>query len=531
MRLLALAMAILAACGGGEDGRETEVRVLVEVDETLAAESLRVRIFDTERALAAELSADVPSGEVITVPLFPSGEGERSYHVVMELLGAGGVSLGTQRVIGAYVDGESRVLRARFASSCAETTCSGRETCRDDGGTPECVDACFDPQAPGDETLPQSNVCPLTVYVDAARGTDDPAACFGPEAPCADPSYVLDEYLAGRTGGTMNVAGGSTYSGIFLGPENSGTSQTPLVIQAWPGTGRPVFDGNGERVGIVTCCSADSASHFVLSGLEVTRGLYQGILLHGRSVQDAAVLDCVVSGTVLEEVPFGSQAAGIVVTNQASDVRVIGNVVRDNQGVGTEGEPTHGIAITGTDMTIEDNVVSDNNGYGLLMFNGDNRIARNIVTGSGLQGMRIADADNVVVEDNLICGSAEQGVDISDCQSGRFEHNTLLRNGGDGLLLADFSNDWTVAFNIFAYSGGVGLGRQVDEESEPEDFQNLFWMNAGGASPDTTPDGTVWTDIDPAFTSAECDAALSSGSGAAELIDGAPVGVRPAASE
>ncbi len=84
-----------------------------------------------------------------------------------------------------------------------------------------------------------------------------------------------------------------------------------------------------------------------------------------------------------------------------------------------------------------------------------------------------------------------------------------------------------MAFNIFASNEGAGLGRQADEESEPEDFQNLFWMNVGGASPDTTPDGTVWTDIDPAFAGTDCNAALSEGSGAAQLIDGGPVGVRP----
>lgn len=518
-------MAILAACGDG-DGRETEVRVFVDVDDALAAESMRVRVFDTERALAAELSAEVPpSGESLVLPLFPDGDGERSYHVVMELRGAGGASLGVQRVIGGYVDGESRILRARFASSCAETTCSGRETCRDEGGTPRCVDACFSPQDSAEASLPAPNTCPLTVYVNGDTGTDDAAACLGPEAPCETPSYVLDEYLAGGTGGTINVAGGSTYSRVFLGPENSGTADTPLVLQAWPGTGRPVFDGEGRGPGISTCCSADSASHLVLSGLEVTRGLYQGILLHGRSVQDAAILDCVVSGTVLEEVPFGSQAAGIVVTNQASDVRIAGNVVRDNLGVGTEGEPTHGIAVTGTNMTLEDNIVRNNNGHGFLILNGDHHVARNSVTGSGLAGMRVLDSDDNVFEDNFVCGSADVGVDVADSRRSRFEHNTLRQNGGDGLRLVDSSDDWTLAFNIFASNEGVGLGR-ADEESEPEDSQNLFWMNVGGASPDTTPDGMVWTDIDPAFASPDCDAALSEGSGAAELIEGGPVGVR-----
>lgn len=528
MRPLLLAMAILAACGDSPGPGGTEVRVVVEVDEALAAESLRVRVYDTERALAAELSADIPpSGEALVVPLFPDGEGERSYHVVMELLGAGGVSLGLQRVIGGYVDGESRILRARFASSCAETSCTGRETCRDVAGSAECVHACFDPQDPAEESLPSSNVCPLTVYVNGATGSDDPAACFGPEAPCEGPSYVLDEYLAGRTGGTIHVAGGATYSRLFMGPENSGTVETPLVIQAWPGTGRPIFDGEEMGPGISTCCSDNSANHLVLSGLEVIRGRLQGILLHGRSVQDAAILDCIVSGTVLGEVPFSSQAAGIVVTNQASDVRVVGNVVRDNQGVGSTGEPTHGISITGNDMVLEDNVVSNNNGHGFLIVNNNHRVARNIVTGSGLAGMRIVDADDNVFEDNLICRSTGIGVDIDDSQDGRFEHNTVVQNGGDGIETGDFSNDWSIAFNILASNEGFGLVRLAGEESEPEDFQNLYWMNVGGVSADTTPDGTDWTDIDPAFASPDCDATLSSGSGAAALIDGGPVGVRP----
>ena len=504
------------------------------MDDSFDAQQLRVRVFDTDRALVSdEVNALAGAERPIIQPLFPDGEGERSYHVVMELLGSGGVSLGTQRVIGGYVDGESHVLNVHFAAACSDTSCSGRETCRDEGGVPECVHACFDAQPSDVETLPAAGACPLQVYVDDATGVDDPDACLGPDAPCESVSYALDQYLSSRTGGTINVAGGSTYAGFFISAEQSGTAATPTTVRAWPGTGRPVFDGEGTRPTINTCCSDESANHLVLDGLEVTRGLGQGIQLHGRAVQDAVIRDCIVTGTVLQTpVPYPTQAGAIVVTNRASGVDIINNIVRDNmsQAETEEGEVarTFGISVTGSGNTVEGNLFENNAGYGIWLIGEDNRIASNRVVGSGLQGMLLIAADDATVEDNIICRSGDHGIDIVDSVDGELRHNTILQSSGSAVMLREASNDWRVARNIFADSGAFGLTRIEAEGSEPSDSQNLYWMNESGATQFIEADGMDWTDVMPSFAGDPCEALLTADSEAATLIEGGPIGARPA---
>lgn len=535
MRLFVLAIVVTlqVACGNTSDV-STEIRVRVSIDDSLEAQLLSVRVFDTNRALVSDEVHALAGAELpIILPLFPDGEGERSYHVVMELLGSGGASLGVQRVISAYIADESRILRVHFPAVCSVSSCSGQETCRDEVGVAECVQACFEPQRADDESLPSPGVCPNAVYVDDVTGVDDSGACFSPETPCKGVGYALDEYLGSRTGGTIYVAGGATYDGFGLGPDHSGTAATPTVVRGWPGTGRPIFEGDGTRTVIGTCCSENSANHLVFDGLEVRGGGGQGIQLHGRAVQDAIIRDCVVTGTVLRTpVPFASQAGAIVVTNRASNVLVIGNIVRDNLGLAetAEGESvaTIGISVTGAQNTLEDNQLENNNGHGILMLGDDNRIIRNRIVRSGLNGILLIDASDVVIEDNVVCASTEHGIEVADSQRGEIRHNTIVRSGMSGMLLRDSSNEWTVRQNIFAYNTEFGLARLEAEESEPSDSQNLYWMNAGGAMGAVMGDGMNWVDVDPGFVNLEaCDVTLEPGSGAAGLIDGGPVGVRP----
>lgn len=532
MLFLAFVMATQVACTSSTSF-STEVRILVHMDESLDSQQLRVRVFDTDRALVSDEMQALDGAERPTIkPLYPDGEGDRSYHVVMELLGPGGESLGTQRVIGEYVDEERRVLNVRFSATCSSMSCSGRETCRDEGGAASCVQACFDPQPADVETLPNSNECPRAVYVDDATGEDDPDACFGPEAPCKDVGYALDEYLSSRTGGTIYVAGGSTYPGFFIRGEQSGTPDTPTTVQAWPGTGRPIFDGEGTGPTINTCCTDDSATHLVLAGLEVTRGLGQGIQLHGRAVQAAVIRDCVVTGTVLPAtVPFSSQAGAIVVTNRASSVEIINNTVRDNVGESetSDGEAvrTFGISVTGNSNTVEGNLLENNAGYGILLIGEDNRVAANRVINSGFQGMLIYDADDVVLEDNIVCMSGGHGIEIGASRRGELRHNTIIQSGESGVMLRESSGDWRVTQNIFANNGEFGLARIATEESEPSDSQNLYWMNLSGATDFIEADGTDYTTVMPSFVGDACEGILDSRSEAATLIEGGPIGARP----
>ncbi len=532
-----LAVALAVGCGGAEEV-DTEVRVHATVDETLDAQLLNVRVYDTDRQLASERIQDMTgASQPVVVPLFPGGEGARSYHVVLTLLAPNGTQLGIQRVIGDYMEGEQRVVRVHFSASCAATTCSGRETCIEEDGAPRCVHACFDPQPRENTSLSVPHDCPNEVYVDGATGTDDPAACFGPEAPCQSVSYALDNYLTGRIGGVINVHGGATYPAFGISTDESGTEQTPTVIRAWPGTGRPLFDGDGRNPGISTCCSADSANHLVLERLDVVDGLLQGILLHGTAVQDAEIRHCGVSSTQLPNpedggvIPFPSQAGAIVVTNQASGVRLINNIVHFNDAVGVDGDGeevgTIGIAVTGNRVLLENNFVDGSSGHGIRVFGNTNRLIGNVISGVDLQGISLFEADDAVLEDNTICNARGAGVEAIQSLRGVLRHNTVVESMGDGVVLRDASDRWELSRNVFAFNMGAGIARSGDG-SEPTDQQNLYWMNGEGPSRSTMSDGMDWRNtVEPAFLNlVECNTLLDPNSESARLIDGGPIGAR-----
>lgn len=538
--VVALLIALCVSACAESESPTTEVRVLIDIDSELAAQLLSVRVFDTDRQLALEQIVSLDEVQLpIVLPLFPDGEGTRSYHVVLQLSALGGADLGTQRVIGEYVDGESRVLHVAFRALCSDTICSGRETCRDEAGEPLCVQACFAPQQQSSDTLPNPIPCDTEVYVDGSIGEDMPGACFGPEAPCASVGYALANYLNDGQGGVINVAGGSTYEGFGIGASSSGTPDVPLVVRAWPGSGRPIFDGQGEGLVIGTCCSDNSANHFVLEGLEVINGYGQGIQLHGRAVQNAVIRDCVVSDTTLERdgasfEGYSVEAGGIVVRNGASGVLVQGNVVRGGRGSGEELSGlvfgASGISVVGTNVTLDRNTITDNSGPGIRANGGEHRIVGNRVERSGASGLRLHVEDSLV-EDNWACASAAHGIELADSHRVDVRHNSVAGSALNGVFLRDFSTDVMLSANVVAFGGAAGVARLATEESEPVDSMNLYWMNAAGAYEGTEPDGDDWVDeIDPMFTGLEgCELELGADSPAVTLVDGGRVGARPRA--
>jgi parallel beta-helix repeat protein len=372
------------------------------------------------------------------------------------------------------------------------------------------------------------------VWVDGATGTDDEAACTGPDAPCADVMYALDTYVGDGLGGVVNVAGGSDYGRLHLrsnGPNHGGTLETPTVVRAWPGTGRPAFSSSTNWA-LGTCCSDVSADNFVFEGLEVTEAIEAGVHIHGENVDRAEIRDCLVRGVRHEEtVRYPNQTAGIVITNQPTGVLLVGNRIEDNVAVGVAEDgspaPVHGIAITNTEggMTLERNVVIGNAGSGIYVGNAGHTIIGNRISRNGESGILFVNARETLVEDNQICDVGAVGLDIVNSDLLRVSHNTVVGSGAQGLLLTSFSDDNVVVGNLFADNAGAGMERTA-EPGDPEDFDNLFWMNATDRI-SIDPDGTVWDDeIEPFFRDREgCDLTLIDGP-AASLVDGGPVGSR-----
>lgn len=137
MRLEVLVLLLCASCAN-----VTEVRVRLLADESIAAaaQELRVTIRGiddevTERNVRIEDGARFP----FEIPVVPRGDDSgRTFELIAEVLDGTGESLGSQRVLTNFADGEQRVIERTFSAACDGVRCASGRTCSDG----ECVDAC-----------------------------------------------------------------------------------------------------------------------------------------------------------------------------------------------------------------------------------------------------------------------------------------------------------------------------------------------------------------------------------------------------
>jgi len=146
-----LALLLLAA-GCDCQGSVTEVVVILEADETVAADAERLGVEvvsqngdRTQRTV--EIGATADHRWPFRVPIVPIGDdASRRVLIVAEANDGEGESLGVQRAEISFVEGQTRFVVLRFTAACRQTPCSQGTTCIDGS----CADACVTPGASAD---------------------------------------------------------------------------------------------------------------------------------------------------------------------------------------------------------------------------------------------------------------------------------------------------------------------------------------------------------------------------------------------
>ena len=250
----------------------------------------------------------------------------------------------------------------------------------------------------GVAALPASaQVSGQTLYA-SATGTGD---CSTSTNACSL-STALGEVTAGGTIDLVTPGAGADYDGNFT--VATGTSTSPVTVQAGPGVTDPTLDANNNG----TVLTIDSGAYVDLSGITITGGSGSGIY---NTTGTVTVTDSTISGNSAD---LGGAGGGIFSgggTVTVTDSTISGNTASDDAGGGIF---SGGGTVTVTDSTITGNTASDGSG----LFNNvgsvtvtDSTISGNTAAGAGLGGGIFNNDGSVSLEADLLAtpGGAPSG--------------------------------------------------------------------------------------------------------------------------
>ena len=500
----ALLVPCALACGDDASGAALtayDVHLSADGCTLAAADTIVVTVFDEAGTPVDEITAQLDG----TPPeaMFPTGvriaagsESSAGFRIVSEMR-ASGVPINRVSARGEYVPGELEELRLLFDDACLGIECREGRTCVEGGCADDFMPAPASPHG-------MRATCPPIVYVDSVDG-EDADTCGAIDAPCASIERAAVLRSRSGNGALINVRGDRTYTNdamdlVNIAEAQSGSPRAPLVIRAWPGTGRPRIDGRGTSQKIIDV----SATHVVLQGLEVTGATEHGITINGAENRFITIRDVVGHGNGIGPSTFDNRAA-INVNNDATDLVFEDCELRDNHSSVT-GEATSGIHI--------------NRGIRVIARN-------NRITGND-QGIRVSGSADVLLEGNTLVQNGAEAIDAGDdtdvVGNRACGHDTAirLRPGPaavrvEGNSVADAAAaaidlierpGAIVRANIVAFSGiGILVTADVD------DSHNLYFGNEtdfSGGSP-SLPDTDVFAD--PLFVDrASCDLDVMEGS-------------------
>lgn len=503
MWAFALLAPTLLACGdGAEPGTAVDVFLAADACSAAAADEIAVTVLDetgaTVEAITASLGGTSPAAELPTGVRVAAGEQpDASFRVVAELR-AGGVPISRLSASGTYVPKELTELRLLFDDACLGIECGDGRTCID----AICVDDFMPPPASPHATRA---TCPPIVYVDSVDGSDV-SGCGPIDAPCASIEPTVRTFSNGGNGAVVNVRGDRTYTSdendlLNIAEAQSGSVTAPLVIRAWPGTGRPLLDGRLMNDKVVDV----SGNHIVIQGLEVTGGVEHGITMNGAENRFITVRDVVAHGNGAGPSSFDNRAA-INVNNNASDLLIEGCELRDNRSSVT-GETTAGVhSNLGIRITIRNNRITGNDRGIHTSAATANRIEGNTLVGNGM--FAISAGDDTEIVGNRVCDH-EAGVLLRPGSTPvRVENNSVARITNAAIEIVSRPVAMVRA-NIVTLSGtGISVGGD-----DITDSHNLYFDNDvdfSGFTPDM-PDTDVFAN--PRFEDPmACDLDIQPGS-------------------
>jgi parallel beta-helix repeat protein len=174
-------------------------------------------------------------------------------------------------------------------------------------------------------------------------------------------------------------------------------------------------------------------------------------------------------------------STGNVVTITASNVTISGFTTRKS------GYAKTGIYVTSGDNNISNNIITNNNECGVLLYSSSNNtVSGNKITDNGY-GIRFSSSSYNVVSGNKITDNNYNGVDISSSSiNNTISGNTITSNGYNGVAIASSANN-TVLENSIANNNqyGVRLSASCNIVSENDITENNYsaiYFSSGSAN-------------------------------------------------
>lgn len=287
-------------------------------------------------------------------------------------------------------------------------------------------------------------------------------------------------YIKGGTIGTIDPSNPGWDTILILDADTAavGTADRPIAYVGYPGDG-PVLANPAARRGILLQTSGEPRNYYVLANLTFSQSLNPlpltgiGQRVVGNYLHDGAFDD---SGT-------------IGVNGNSSEIKILGNLLRNNGIPGPESKHYHGVYLggygTNEEIEVGWNEIQDQNGgrgiqvYGHL--DGDQmnniRIHDNLVSGSQLNNILLGGTDGstevlgtVYVYNNIIVGSGDPGLRVSDPQGTVIIRNNVIYNNG--------SPGFDGKAQLYIQRAGTGLITLQDNIVYAEPGQTYFLIEA-----------------------------------------------------
>jgi len=238
-----------------------------------------------------------------------------------------------------------------------------------------------------------------------------------------------------------------------------------------------IVEGSG-RIGI-HASTGDGIPNSLISGNVVTNSTLEGLRIQGDGVT--------ISGNTVST----NTASGILHSFGSTDVTIENNVVTDNGKVG--------IRISAASSLVKDNTVSGNGWAGMSVGSADNVVTGNTVSGNGHAGTnsdrRVGielSGTNTVFTDNHVFDNAGHGMYVEGTSTyiggiNPGDANTITGNGGSGIFVAEAD---------VAEAEGSGSAAPAGLESDPTNNTisgNIIFGNAG-LGIDLAPEGVTAND-------------------------------------
>jgi|APFre7841882654_1041346.scaffolds.fasta_scaffold00775_21 parallel beta-helix repeat protein len=240
------------------------------------------------------------------------------------------------------------------------------------------------------------------------------------------------------------------YGNPYACPGAVSQSETPSGWGTWNAGFDFAFQIWGYSTGQSAGITLSDNSSIVISNCKITGNDYA---IHGDALHDVTIRDCVVSNNnygiqINSYIPFihtehafpsyGITIDGTTIENNSNDGM---HVYADETDISKNKilYNANGIWITGNQNTITDNLIHDNNAYGIYV------------------GWGTFDSNKITITGNTIWLNHEDGMIVLSSHNDTISENTIYSNWGNGITLMTFTSDSVVSNNNISGNDYTGL--------------------------------------------------------------------------